>query len=134
MDGLLVFYPQQKHLIIEFNGLKYIEKQPKNDQEMIDFMKQIKPLVEQLDNFVEQNKLREIIELNLKNVPIGKLNTETILNLINMLNKLRPDKNILEKIKITNASPMFIMIFKACRGRLPVNLKNIIEIENGGIF
>jgi hypothetical protein len=131
MDGLLTFYPSHKYLIIEFNGLKYIEKQPKNDQEMIEFIKEVKPIVSQLDDFVELHKLREIIELNLKNVPIVKLNTDTILNLINMLNQLRPDKNILEKIKITNASPMFIIIFKACRGRLPINLKNIIEIENG---
>jgi hypothetical protein len=134
MSELLVFYPQGKHLCIEFLGAKYIERQPKTQDEMIKFMTEIRPIIQQLDDYVIQHNLKEIIELNLKGVPISKLNSDTALHLLELLTKIRPDKGILEKVRITNTNPVFNMVYKTIKGRLPGKMSNIIEIESNSKF
>jgi len=131
---LLMFYPQGKYLCIEFLGAKYIERQPKTPQEAIDFMNEIKPVIQQLDDYVIQHNLKEIIELNLKGVPISKLNSDTAVHLLELMTKIRPDKGILEKIRITNTNPVFNMVYKTIKGRLPGKMSNIIEIESNSKF
>jgi hypothetical protein len=134
MTDLLIFYPQGKHLHIEFLGAKYIEKQPKTPEEVAQFAIQIKPIIEQLDSYVEKHGLKEIMELNLKGVPISKLNSETALHLLNLVADIRPEKGLLEKIRITNTNPVFNMIYKGVRTRLPDRVKNIVEVEANSKF
>jgi hypothetical protein len=124
MTDLLVFYPKGKHLHIEFLGGKYIENQPKT----------IKPVVAQLDEYVEKHGLKEIIELNLKGVPISKLNSETAIHLLKLMMDIRPDKGLLEKIKITNSNPIFNMVYMGVKGRLPSRVRDIVEFENDSKF
>jgi len=134
MSDLLVFYPQGKHLYIEFLGGKYIENQPKDAIEAANFSLKIKPVIEQLDAYVEKHGLKEIVELNLKGVPISKLNSDTAIHLMNLVTEIRPDKGLLEKIKITNSNPIFNMVYRGVKSRLPDRIKNIIEFENDGKF
>jgi hypothetical protein len=134
MTDLLVFYPQGKHLCIEFLGAKYIERQPKTPQEALDFMNEIKPIVQQLDEYVIQHNLKEVIELNLKGVPISKLNSDTAIHLMELMVKIRPDKGILEKIRITNTNPVFNMAYKAVKSRLPGRVSSIVEFESNSKF
>ncbi len=134
MADLLVFYPQGRHLFIEFLGARYIETQPKTPGETALFMKNVEPVIQQLDEYVEKNKLTEIVELNLKDVPISKLNSDTALHLIKLLVELRPDKGLLEKIRITNSNPVFNMIYKGVRARLPDRVRNLVEIEDNDKF
>ena len=134
MSDLLVFYPQGKYLHIEFLGSKYIERQPKTPAQTEMFMLSIKPVIAQLDEYVMKHSLKEIIELNLKDVPITKLNSDTALHLINLMCDIRPDQNILEKIKITNSGPVFAMIYKSVRSRIPTHLSGIIEVETDSKF
>jgi hypothetical protein len=134
MTDLLVFYPKGKYLHIEFLGGKYIENQPKNALEAAEFSMKIKPVVAQLDEYVEKHGLKEIIELNLKGVPISKLNSETALHLMHLMVEIRPDKGILEKIRITNTNPVFTMIYKGIKGRLPTRVSNIVEIASDSKF
>jgi hypothetical protein len=131
---LLVFYPQGRHLYIEFIGAKYIERQPKTPEEVAAFSQQIKPVIDQLDEYVEKHGLKEILELNLKDVPISKLNAETALHLLNLMSDIRPDKALLEKIRIINSNPVFNMIYKTVRGRLPGRIRDIVEIEDNSKF
>jgi hypothetical protein len=134
MTDLLVFYPKGRHLYIEFLGAKYIERQPKTPEETADFMIEIRPLIQQLDDYVLKHGLKEIIELNLKGVPISKLNSETALHLMHLMTEIRPDKGILEKIRITNTNPVFSMIYKGVRGRLPERVQSIVEIASDSKF
>lgn len=134
MTDLLVFYPQGKYLCIEFLGAKYIERQPKTPQEASDFMNEIKPIVQQLDDYVIQHNLKEIIELNLKGVPISKLNSDTAVHLMELMVKIRPEKGILEKIRITNTNPVFNMAYKAVKSRLPKRVSSIVEFESNSKF
>ena len=134
MTDLLVFYPEGRYLCIEFLGARYIETQPKTPEETAEFMKKVAPIVEQLDAYVEKHGLREIIELNLKDVPISKLNSDTAVHLIQLMVELRPDKGILEKIRITNSNPVFNMIYKGVRSKLPDRVKNLVEIEDNDKF
>jgi len=134
MTDLLVFYPQGKHLYIEFLSSKYIECQPKTKVQTEMFINTIKPVIEQLDDYVMKHNLKEIIELNLKNVPISKLNPEMAINLLNLMCEIRPDKNILEKIKITNSGPVFSMIYSGIKGKLPQRIRDIVEFEKDSKF
>jgi hypothetical protein len=134
MSNLLVFYPQGKYLYIEFLGGKYIENQPKNPVEVAEFAYKIKPIIAQLDAYVEKHGLKEIVEVNLGGVPIAKLNSEMALHLMSVVCEIRPDKGILEKIKITNVNPMFNIIYKGVRSRLPARVKDIIEVESNSKF
>jgi hypothetical protein len=134
MADMLVFYPQGRHLYIEFLGGKYIENQPKNAIDAANFAAGIKPIVQQLDEYVEKHGLKEIIELNLKGVPISKLNSDTAVHLLKLMTEIRPDKGLLEKIKITNSNPIFNMIYKSVNGRLPDHVRNIVEFESDGKF
>lgn len=134
MGELLRFYPQGKHLHIEFLGGKYIENQPKTSLEIAEFALKIKPIITQLDDYVEKHDLKEIVELNLKGVPISKLNSDTAVHLLKIITDIRPEKGILEKIKITNSNPIFNMIYRGVKSRLPVRVRNIIEFDNDGKF
>lgn len=134
MADLLVFYPQGPHLIIEFLGDKYIERQPKTPSETAAFMSEVRPIVEQLDAYVEKHGLSEIIELNLQGVPISKLKSETATHLLNLMVQLRPDKGLLKKIRITNSNPVFNMIYKGVKGSLPVRITSIVEIAEDDKF
>jgi hypothetical protein len=134
MSDLLVFYPQGKHLYIEFLGGKYIENQPKNAIEAAEFTNKIKPVIAQLDAYVEKHGLKEIIELNLKGVPISKLNSDTAVHLLKLMIDIRPDKGLLEKIKITNSNPVFNLAYKAVKSRLPGRIAQLVEFENDSKF
>ena len=134
MSDLLVFYPQGKHLYIEFLGGKYIENQPKNAIEAAEFTNKIKPVISQLDAYVEKHGLKEIIELNLKGVPISKLNSDTAVHLLKLMMDIRPDKGLLEKIKITNSNPIFNLAYKSVKSRLPARVVEIVEFENDSKF
>jgi plasmid replication initiation protein len=134
MSDLLVFYPQGRHLYIEFLGAKYIERQPKTATEAHEFSASIKPIVQQLDAYVEKHNLKEIIELNLKGVPISKLNSETAVHLLKLLMEIRPDKGLLEKIRITNSNPIFNMVYKSVKSRLPERVSSIVEFANNDKF
>jgi hypothetical protein len=134
MSDLLVFYPQGRHLYIEFLGAKYIERQPKTAVEAHEFTMAIKPIIQQLDAYVEKHKLKEIIELNLKGVPISKLNSDTALHLLQLMTEIRPDKGLLEKIKITNSNPIFNMVYKNVKNRLPGRVSSIVEFAESDKF
>ena len=134
MTDLLVFYPQGRHLYIEFMGAKYIERQPKTAVEAHEFSMSIKPVIQQLDAYVEKHNLKEIIELNLKGVPISKLNSETAVHLLQLLMEIRPDKGLLEKIRITNSNPIFNMVYKSVKSRLPERVSSIVEFANNDKF
>lgn len=135
MSDLLVFYPHGRHLYIEFLGAKYIERQPKDAIEAQEFTRAIKPVVQQLDDYVEKHGLKEVIELNLKGVPISKLNSETAIHLLKLMIEIRPDKGLLEKIRITNSNPLFSMVYKSVKTRLPLRISSIVEfVDNDKFF
>ena len=134
MSDLLVFYPQGKYLYIEFLGSKYIDRQPKTPAQTEMFMLSIKPVVQQLDDYVLKHGLKEVIELNLKDVPIAKLNSDTAIHLLTLLCEIRPHKNILEKINITNSGPVFGMIYKSIRSKLPIHIRDIVNVETDSKF
>lgn len=134
MTELLRFYPDGKYLYIEFLADKYIEQQPSNDIETRMLLERIKPVIFQLDEFVEQRGLKEVIEINLKNVPISKLNSKMALDMIELCMNIRPDKNLVEKIVVTNSNPVFGMIYKGVQGSLNPWVRQMLRIESNSKF
>ena len=134
MTDLLVFYPQGGHLIIEFLATRYIDRQPRTPAETDMFLNSVKPVVFQLDEYVLKHNLKEIIELNLKDVPVAKLNSKTALHLIKLMIEIRPDKHILQKIRITNSNPLFSRVYKSIKTGLPERVRDIIEITEDSKF
>ena len=134
MAELLKFYPQGKHLYIEFLAQKYLDIQPTNDFETRMLIERIKPVITQLDEFVETRGLKEVIEVNLKDVPISKLNSDMALEMIQLCMSLRPDKDLIDKIVITNSNPFFGMIYKAVQGRVDPSIRRVLSIESSDKF
>ena len=64
MSELLRFYPDEKYLYIEFLASRYIDVQPSNDTESRMLLERIRPVITQLDDFVESRGLKEMIEVN----------------------------------------------------------------------
>jgi len=134
MADLLKFYPDGKFLYIEFLADKYIEQQPSNDLETKMLLERIRPIIFQLDEFVEKRGLKEVIEINLKNVPISKLNSKMALDMIDLCMNIRPDKHLVEKIVVTNSNPVFGMIYKGVQGNLNPWVRQILKIESNSKF
>lgn len=134
MADLLRFYPDGKFLYIEFLADKYIDQQPSNDIETQMLIERIRPIILQLDEFVETRGLREVIELNLKNVPISKLNSKMALEMIDLCMSIRPDKNLVEKIVITNSNPVFGMIYKSVQGNLNPWVREKLIVQTNSKF
>lgn len=134
MAELLRFYPDGKYLYIEFLATKYIEQQPSNDIESKMMLERIRPIVAQLDAFVESRGLKEIIELNLKDVPISKLNSKMACEMIDLCMSIRPEKNFVERITITNSNPVFGMIYKSVQGLVNPSVRKILTIEANSRF
>jgi len=134
MTELLRFYPQGKYLYIEFLATKYIDEQPSNAIESKMMLERIRPIVAQLDAFVESRGLKEIIELNLRDVPISKLNSKMACDMIDLCMSIRPEKNIVEKIVITNSNPIFKMIYKSVQGLVNPSVRKLLTIESNSKF
>jgi len=134
MSVLLKFYPDEKYLYIEFLASRYLEVQPSNDMEAKMLLERIKPVISQLDEFVESRGLREVIEVNLKDVPISKLNSDIALDMINLCQSIRPEKNLIDRISITNSNPLFGMIYKAVQGKVDPSIRRVLRIESNSKF
>ncbi len=134
MTELLRFYPDEKYLYIEFLANKYIEVQPSNDLESRMLLERIRPVISQLDDFVESRGLKEMIEVNLKDVPISKINSDMAMEMINMCLSIRPEKHLIERITITNSNPVFSMIYKTVQGRLDPSIRKVLRVEANSKF
>ena len=134
MSDLLVFYPQGKYLYIEFLATKYLERQPKTPAQKELFILSVKPIIDQLDEYVAKHNLKEIIELNLKGVSLSNFDAQVALDLINMCMQIRPDRGLIEKITITNTNPVFNMIYKTAKGKLPREVSSLVEIAADSKF
>jgi hypothetical protein len=134
MSELLRFYPDENYLYIEFLANRYLEVQPSNDMESRMLLERIRPVINQLDDFVESRGLKEMIEVNLKDVPISKLNSEMAMDMINMCLSIRPEKHLIERITITNSNPVFGMIYKTVQSKLDPNIRKVLRIEANSKF
>jgi hypothetical protein len=134
MTELLRFYPDEKYLYIEFLANKYLEVQPSNDLESKMLIERIRPVISQLDDFVESRGLKEMIEVNLKDVPISKLNSDMAMDMINMCLSIRPEKHLIERITITNSNPVFGMVYKTIQGRLDPSIRRVLRVEANSKF
>jgi hypothetical protein len=123
MTEIFRFYPEGKYLYVEVLGNEYLKKQPKNPAEAEVFAKGLKPIVENVENFIREKNLREIMILNLKGVGISALNPQTSSQLVNLLYTLRSDEEaFLDRIEIKNSNPVFEMFFSSVKKDLPPEL------------
>jgi len=123
MTEIFRFYPDGDFLYVEVLGNEYLKKQPSNPAEAEEFAKGLKPIVENVENFIREKKLREVMILNLKGVGISALNPQTSSQLVNLLYTLRSDEETyLERIEIQNSNPVFEMFYKQIKRTLPPEL------------
>jgi len=123
MTEIFRFYPEGPYLYVEVLGNEYLKKQPSNPVEAEEFAKGLKPIVENVEKFIREKKLREIMILNLKGVGISALNPQTSSQLVNLLYTLRSDEEtFLDRIEIQNSNPVFEMFFSRIKKDLPKEL------------
>jgi hypothetical protein len=127
MTEIFRFYPEGPYLYVEVLGNEYLKKQPSNPAEAEEFAKGLKPIVEKVEEYIRQNKLREIMILNLKGVGISALNPQTTTQLVNLLYTLRSDEEaFLERIEIQNSNPIFEMFYGQIKKSLPPELVKLV--------
>jgi hypothetical protein len=127
MTEIFRFYPEGPYLYVEVLGNEYLKKQPSNPAEAEEFAKGLKPIVEKVEDYIRQNKLREVMILNLKGVGLTALNPQTTSQLVNLLYTLRSDEEtFLERIEIQNSNPVFEMFYKQVKKSLPAELVKLI--------
>lgn len=123
MTEIFRFYPEGPYLYVEVLGNEYLKKQPSNPDEAEEFARGLKPIVENVENFIREKKLREIMILNLKGVGISALNPQTSSQLVNLLYTLRSDKEtFLDRIEIQNSNPVFEIFYSRVKKDLPKEL------------
>ena len=127
MTEIFRFYPEGPYLYVEVLGNEYLKKQPSNPAEAEEFAKGLKPIVEKVEDYIRQNKLREVMILNLKGVGLTALNPQTTSQLVNLLYTLRSDEEtFLERIEIQNSNPVFEMFYRQVKKSLPAELVKLI--------
>jgi hypothetical protein len=130
MTELLKFYPEGDILYVEFLANKYLEIQPKTAAEKEALKNRLIPVIEQVDNFVESNNLKEVIEVNLEGVSIASLDPKATVDMLNLCLEIRPVKYIVQKIVITNATPLFYILYNSIKSMLPERLTSVLEISD----
>jgi hypothetical protein len=130
MTELLKFYPEGDLLYVEFLANKYLEIQPKTAAEKEALKNRLIPVIEQVDNFVESNNLKEVIEVNLEGVSIASLDPTVTIDMLNLCLEIRPVKYIVQKIVITNATPLFYILYNSIKSMLPERLTSVLEISD----
>jgi len=127
MTEIFRFYPEGAHLYVEVLGNEYLKKQPTSPVEAEEFAKGLKPIVEKVEDYIRQNKLREVMILNLKGVGLTALNPQTTTQLVNLLYTLRSDDEaFLDRIEIQNSNPVFEMFYKQIKKSLPAELVKLV--------
>jgi hypothetical protein len=128
MTEIFRFYPEGPYLYVEVLGNEYLKKQPSNPVEAEEFARGLKPIVESVENFIREKKLREIMILNLKGVGISALNPQTTTQLVNLLYTLRSDDEaFLDRIEIKNSNPVFEMFYSQIKRNLPPDLVKLVQ-------
>ena len=128
MTEIFRFYPEGPCLYVEVLGNEYLKKQPSNPAEAEEFAKGLKPIVESVENFIREKKLREIMILNLKGVGVSALNPQTTTQLVNLLYTLRSDEEaFLDRIEIKNSNPVFEMFYSQIKRNLPPDLVKLVQ-------
>jgi hypothetical protein len=128
MTEIFRFYPEGPYLYVEVLGNEYLKKQPSNPAEAEEFAKGLKPIVESVENFIREKKLREIMILNLKGVGVSALNPQTTTQLVNLLYTLRSDEEaFLDRIEIKNSNPVFEMFYSQIKRNLPPDLVKLVQ-------
>jgi hypothetical protein len=127
MTEIFRFYPEGQTLYVEVLGNEYLKKQPKNPEEAEAFAKGLKPIVENVEKYIREKNLREVMILNLKGVGLSALNPQTSSQLVNLLYTLRSDEeSFLDRIEIQNSNPIFEMFYTRVKKDLPPELVNKI--------
>lgn len=128
MTEIFRFYPEGQYLYVEVLGNEYLKKQPKTPKEAEEFAQGLRPIVTQVEDYIRQNKLKEVMILNLKGVGLGALNPQTTTQLVNLLYTIRSDEEVLlERIEIQNSNPVFEMFYSQVKKNLPQDLVRVIE-------
>jgi hypothetical protein len=127
MTEIFRFYPEGQYLYVEVLGNEYLKRQPSNPDEALEFVKGLKPVVEKIEDYIRQNKLREVMILNLKGVGITALNPQTTSQLVNLMYTLRSDDEAyLDRIEIQNSNPIFEMFYNQIKRNLPPAIVDVI--------
>ena len=127
MTEIFRFYPEGQYLYVEVLGNEYLKRQPSNPDEALAFANGLKPVVEKIEDYIRQNKLREVMILNLKGVGITALNPQTTSQLVNLMYTLRSDdETYLERIEIQNSNPIFEMFYNQIKRNLPPAIVDVI--------
>jgi hypothetical protein len=124
----LKFHPDGKYLYIELLATEYLRRQPDTPEAAKAIAEELKPMLNDVERFMEKNSMKEITVVNLKGVDLSDVNLKSAMNLITLLHNERPEMRYLVGIEIRGASDTFEIMYNTFKLGLPSAVRKIVKL------
>ena len=124
----LKFHPDGKYLYIELLANEYLRRQPDTPESAAKIATELKPMLNDIEKFMETNSMKEITVVNLNGVNLSDLNVKASMNLVTLLHNERPDMKYLVGIEIRGATDTFEMMYNTFKIGLPSAVRKIVKL------
>lgn len=128
----LTFYPKGKNLFIEFVPDKYIHWQPSTEDDTLDKVKEIAPVIDELRNYCKSRGIYQIIVIDCdKAIHFDRLNYVLACKMITVLTRDYPDPDdILKRVEVRHCNQAITAIYNSCKILLPKKVADIFHLYN----
>lgn len=126
----LIFYPKGRNLFIEFIPDKYLEWQPRTENEIHEKIKQLVPLIKELRDYCYVHTISQVFIIDCdKALEFDRLNYVLACKMISILNDEYPDPNdTLKRIEVKHCHPAITAIFNSSKVLLPRKVADIFHL------
>ena len=124
----LRFHPDGKYLYIEILANEYIKRQPETVEGAAKIAADLKPILNDVERFMETNAMKEVTIVNLKGVNLNDVNVKAAMSLVTLLHNERPAMKYLVSIEIREANDVFELMYNTFKIGLPAAVRRIVKL------
>jgi hypothetical protein len=124
----LKFHPDGKYLYVELLATEYLRRQPETPESAAKIADELRPMLNDIERFMDTNAMKEITVVNLKGVNLSDVNVKAAMSLITLLHTERPEMKYLVGIEIRGATDTFEMMYNTFKLGLPAAVRKIVKL------
>jgi len=124
----LKFHPDGKYLYVELLATEYLRRQPETPESAAKIADELRPMLNDIERFMDTNSMKEITVVNLKGVNLSDVNVKAAMSLITLLHNERPEMKYLVGIEIRGATDTFEMMYNTFKIGLPASVRKIVKL------
>jgi hypothetical protein len=126
----LIFYPKGRNLFIEFIPDKYIEWQPRTENEITEKLKEVIPLINELREYCRLHNTSQVFIIDCdKAIEFDRINYVLMCKMVSIINEDYPDpNNTLKRIEVRHCHPSITAIFNSSKVLLPKVVADIFQL------